>query len=228
MSSLSTTKTYARRVVLASAVFFKFIFHTRERFKSLKFNCHICINFIFREMDENQNLTHKYTDFNEENFKKLLEENEALKLLIIQQKKSSTSFLTGSNSTRAFPTRGPLSSNPEYLDTLETKVRVLEKQNYTLRQRVLLLRNQLAETQKRHTLYDDVKSRVNTGINGKPLKRSKKSSISSERLTKSMTLRSRPKSAPSQTNEDVKLLESRLQKLEAQNDRQSENIGNVF
>jgi len=170
--------------------------------------------------DEDQILTTKYTDFNEENFKKLSEENEALKLLIIQQKKSTTSFVTGSNSTRAFPTRGPLSSNPEYLDTLETKVRVLEKQNYTLRQRVLLLRNQLAETQKRHTLYDDVKSRVNTG---KPLKRSKKSSVSSERLTKSMTLRSRPKSAPSQTNEEVKLLESRLKKLEAQTDKQPEN-----
>ena len=92
----------------------------------------------------------------------LLEENEVLRNHALQVEKQLQA--TSSETLVQNKTSRTALNNPEYVDTLEVKVRVLEKQNYAFRQRILVLRNQLSESQRRHTLYDDIPSRVDSNV----------------------------------------------------------------
>ena len=120
-------------------------------------------------MDQNISANDVDITYLQSQISKLEEENAIIKKHAADVEKKlklekSVTSLGGTSSNSA--TKGQF-SNPIYIENLEVKNRVLEKQNYGLRQRVLALRTQVQESQTKHTLYDEVPSRIDTGLGSK-------------------------------------------------------------
>ena len=120
-------------------------------------------------MDQNISTNDVDITYLQSQISKLEEENAIIKKHAADVEKKlklekSVTSLGGTSGNSA--TKGQF-SNPIYIENLEVKNRVLEKQNYGLRQRVLALRTQVQESQTKHTLYDEVPSRIDTGLGSK-------------------------------------------------------------